>query len=302
MALVVGDRVFTAGERGVTARDDRTGAIVWRREDVGAHGIAYDIGRVFAVGDGITALNATSGATLWHAASGPFISPPVADGGELFVSVEQTIVRFDEETGAVVWSRRSQSSANRAPTLDATRVWPGNSCAPLLRASGDPAGPALDPCPNDGDSFVAPESAGHILLRDFQRSGTWFDYDTGRNAYTGVSFGGLPPAISGATIVVAGATVSGYTFPTMTPRWSYTVPEPDNLCCLPPLIVGRHVYFADNDYHFYALNLDSGALEWKVLGPYFWEYDTGAGPRSMAAGDGLLLVPTTGYLIAYESA
>jgi hypothetical protein len=95
-------------------------------------------------------------------------------------------------------------------------VWPGNSCAPLLRASGDPAGPALDPCPNDGDSFVAPESAGHILLRDFQRSGTWFDYDTGRNAYTGMSCGGLPPAISGTTMVVAGATVGAYTFPAMT--------------------------------------------------------------------------------------
>jgi outer membrane protein assembly factor BamB len=302
-ALVAGGRVFTLGERGITARDERTGAILWR-QDVGGKGMAYDNGRVFVVGDGIAALDAQTGARVWHVPSDEAQStPPVTDGGELYASIGLAVTRYDEATGAVVWTRATRTWASRAPSLDATRVWAGNSCVPLLRSSGEPAGPPIDPCPNDAASLVAPLAAGHILLTDFERSGAWMDYDATANAFTGTAASNMPPAVAGGTaIAVDYQAVTAFTFPGWSPRWVYNAPEPDHFYNLPPLVVGRHIYIADDDYHLRALSLDTGALEWTAMGPYFAKYEPGSFVQAMAVGDGLLLVPTMLGMIAYESA
>ena len=77
-------------------------------------------------------------------------------------------------------------------------------------------------------------------------------------------------------------------------RWRFAG---DGLASAPPLVVGRQVFVFSRSGRLYALDADTGARLWSTVAP--------AQPlagRSLAAGEGLLLVPTYKRLVAYESA
>jgi hypothetical protein len=85
--------------------------------------------------------------------------------------------------------------------------------------------------------------------------------------------------------------------------WTFEAPGP---LASPPLVSGRTVYVGGGDGTIYAVDLLSGELRWKaraadrIQAP---DPSNGRMPISgLGAGDGLLLVPAVGRIVAYRAA
>ena len=122
----------------VRALDPATGAELWRHDFPGSTraGFAYDQGRVYVVHQtGIHALAAATGALLWSDPrnSASLASSPTALDGELYVSSNYATTRYRGDTGEKVWTAGGCCSpTDRAPSVDATRVYAGNVCDAAL--------------------------------------------------------------------------------------------------------------------------------------------------------------------------
>ena len=126
--IVIGNRIYVEDDTGVVAAMDRsTGGVLWRTSStgftVGPNGVAVGWGKVFAATrDGVVALNADTGATLWSrpltttATEGVDIQPTVVDGRVLAATVPVSLGGFytggdrgwlfalNQSTGTIDWS------------------------------------------------------------------------------------------------------------------------------------------------------------------------------------------------------
>jgi outer membrane protein assembly factor BamB len=96
-------------------------------------------------------------------------------------------------------------------------------------------------------------------------------------------------------------TVTAWALPDWTPRWTFAAQLNSYDVGLPPLVVGRTIFFTTSTGHLRALDLMTGQLLWsKLLDASPGEYDPGSS-RALAVGEGLLLVPAEDGLMAFES-
>ena len=103
--LIAGGRVFAVTDKGMLrVLDLRSGALLWSNA-VGQQPITagYDDGRVFTTDrDGMTiAFDAASGLVLWSRGTNAE-SPPVADGGRVYVGGGAGLAVYDAATGALL--------------------------------------------------------------------------------------------------------------------------------------------------------------------------------------------------------
>lgn len=297
-AIVADGRIFAVAP--IAARlNPATGATLWTYPGTVKHA-AYDRGRLFITTEeeGLVALDPETGAKLWSVKRGT--AAPVAADGELYVAGSFVVTRIDPATGAEIWRRTGGGdyppTNRRTVSLDGPYVYSG-VCEVLSRATGALV-KALEGCAGSEHPF-APVSGGHAFESALGQAGL-HDYDVERGILVNRLGSVAPPAIIGNLAITSGGEVKAYDFPSWTPRWKFKEQTPGSTS-VPPLVVGRHVYFAYSEGFLRALDVETGRVVWSdSLGENLPHYTDQLG-TSMAVGDGLLVVPTGNRMTAYES-
>jgi outer membrane protein assembly factor BamB len=121
-------RVYTMdGEAGVEARDERTGAQVWRvnlrpddnrrdREGFGG-GVAFADGKLYVTSGYrfVAAVDAATGRMIWRTRTDEPIhaAPTVAGGRVMAVALDNSLLTFDAATGVAGWTYQALSESAR---------------------------------------------------------------------------------------------------------------------------------------------------------------------------------------------
>ena len=258
-AIVADGRVFAIGPIAARLNPD-TGATLWRYPG-GAERAAYDRGRLFlgTEDEGLSRSTPTRarscGApkTRHDRAGGRGRRAVPADGGA-------SVVRYDPATGAELWrylaaTRTSPTRNRRTVSLDGPYVYPGGHLRDRVARHRRRWSRRSRTAPQRA-SVRAREPRPHVRVRarpvgPARRSTSSAGVLVNRMGSV------APPAVIGNLLVTSGGGVKAYEFPSWTPRWKYTERDPQSMA-VPPLIVGRHVYFAYAERMLRALDVDTG--------------------------------------------
>src|SRR5215217_130292 len=318
-ALAAGGRIFTTfqkrngdGPAQIYALDPDDGSTLWQRDISGFLGHAgYGNGLVLvAVGGGLHAFHAADGSpawsrTTWTGVEFPNInSGPLVVGGDTYVVVNGYLFALDTDDGSIEWQRAASSSAGLAAGTDRLFVVQTNSVVALRRTDGAVAWSS--PSPPGTSSFWAPQGptlAGNRLYIPSDSFGAIYDAGTGALIKERLWMEGMLAADANRAYVLSGALYSwsdGVILQGATPGGGATAWEFGEWRGVTsyPLIAGSVVYVIGLNGSMYALDKVTGKPIW--CGPTrTTNYD--GDPHALAAGDGLLLLPVGGELVALES-
>jgi len=312
--LIAGGRIFVtvANQSGngsmLYALDEANGASVWGPVDLGGSrawsNAAYDAGRVFAVNhDGVLrAFDAVSGALLWSTQlpdQNAFFSPPTASGGVVYTGgsgLGSTLYAVDEQDGTVNWSALFFDGINNSsPAVTPTEVCV--SFAELACFSPQDAsliwtqiGAAATPVIFGGRLYVGDTLTPKLM------------YDAATGAPLGSFPPGPPPAFSGSTgFFLTGSILKARDAYSGAVRWSFTG---DGTLSSAPIVVNGYVYIGSSSGKVYALDGSTGANVWtgNVGSPIQTAESLVTRPHTgLGAGDGVVVVPASTLLVAYQS-
>jgi outer membrane protein assembly factor BamB len=287
--VIADGRIFAMdGEAGVSARDERTGAEVWKvdlaprsgrdREAYGG-GVAYADG-VLYVSSGfrfVTALDARTGAVKWRTAvASPVHGAPNVAGGRVFVvDIEDQLFAIDAASGDIVWNFQGLEEPAR-----------------IISASS----PAIS-----GEIVVAPFASGEVnAFRTVNGTALWTDtlsFPNRNNAlseirdipgrpviYRGDVFAGSHSGLFGAISLRDGQR-----------RWDLPIAT-----ITTPLPTGDVVYVTSQAGEVICIARESGQV--------FWTVDLNAGVKKrkdraiwsgpILASDRLIVVSSKGQAVA----
>ena len=317
--LIVGGRIFvtvanqsSSGTK-LYALDEANGATLWGPVDLGGpygwSNAAYDAGRVFAVNfDGLLrAFDAASGALLWSKqlpGQYSFNSPPTASGGVVYVvgaGTGTTVYAVDEQDGTVNWSNLLFSGNDSSPAVTSTGVFVAFSCNNVYDFSpqdGSLVWEHSEGCTGGGGSTPV-FFGGRLHVGDSLSAKLMFDAPTG--AVLGTFPPGPPPAFSGSTgFFLTGSILKARDAYSGAVRWSFTG---DGTLISAPIVVNGYVYIGSSSGKVYALDGNTGANVWTGnLGAAVQSTESPVSrPHTgLGAGDGLVVVPASTRLVAYQ--
>jgi outer membrane protein assembly factor BamB len=318
--IVAGGKVFvttksTGGGYGSTlyALDAASGAVAWSRPLAHTYywsALAYEAGKLFVLDyDGVLqAFTADSGAALWgkHLGQYSFSSPPVATGGVVYTGGAGsggTVYAVRESDGAMLWSASVANGDNSSPAVDSAHMYVSYACSQaysFATASGALAWHHSTGCSGGGGKTPVLYD-GRLYIRD--SGGPNLILDAGSGSEIGAFGSIVAPAFSnGVGLYMAGSTLAAERTSDRTPLWNFAG---DGRLDSAPFVVGSTVYEGSSSGAFYALNRDSGALLWSdclpapVAPPD--EQNVSQPLTGLGAGNGLLVVPSGAWLVAYES-
>jgi outer membrane protein assembly factor BamB len=325
--LIAGGRIFVTvanlSTNGATlyALDEANGASMWGPIDLGGSrpwsGAAYEAGRVFALNhDGLLrAFDAASGALLWSTqlpGQYAFWSPPTASGGVVYTGGAgsgTTLYAVDEQDGTVNWTALLFSGNDSSPAVTPTGVVVSYSCNQVYDFSpqdGSLIWQHSGPC-TGGSGSTPVLFGGRLYVRDFGGSNLLFDAPTGAVLGT-FSADYSPPAFSGSTgFFLTGSADAGYTLEardanTGVAQWSFTG---DGTLRSAPIVDNGYVYIGSGSGKLYALDASTGANVWTGnigAAVQLTESPVSRPHTGLGAGDGLVVVPASTLLVAYQSA
>lgn len=271
---------------------------------------AYDAGRVFALNyDGLLrAFDAASGALLWSTqlpGQYAFWSPPTASGGVVYTGgagLGTTVYAVDEQDGTVNWSELLDSGNDSSPAVTSTGVFVAFACNQVYDFSPQDGSLIWQHFGCSGGGGSTPVLfGGRLYVGDSLTSKLSFDAPTG--AVLGTFSAGPPPAFSGSTgFFLTGSILKARDAYSGAVRWSFTG---DGTLTSAPIVDNGYVYIGSSSGKVYALDGSTGANVW--TGNLGAVVQTTESPVSrphtgLAAGDGLVVVPASTLLVAYQSA
>lgn len=283
-----------------------TGATLWGPIEVGgARGVAYDSGRVFAVDrDGLLrAFDAATGAQAWSRdlSGQSFSSAPTAVGGTVYVNGFPNLHAVSAQDGSIKWTALNAGGFNSSPAVTSTAVYVSYSCevislSPATGAiiwrlpSGCGGGGGRTPVFYNTRLYVRNNDLGNIAI----------DAGTGTPV---AEIEALPaPAFHGSTgFFLNLSTLEARDVISGTLKWSFTG---DGTLSSAPIVVNGVVYVGSLSGKLYALDENTGANVWtgnvgaSVLRPDEHNFDPLNG---LGAGEGLIVVPASNLLVAYEA-
>lgn len=291
----------------VVALDLATGAVRWRLPVAGTYywsAPAYGDGRLYLVNfDGqLTALAPATGASLWSVklSQYSFSTPPVAFGGHVYLTGSgsgSTLYAVRGSDGAVVWSK-SLPSGSGTPAVDASTVHVSMACQHAMafdRASGAVRWEHHGDCSGGGEGTPALHAG-----RMYPLSGNPAIYDAATGAVVGTAGAGVPAFADGAAYFAAPTGgVFAVNADNWGPRWAASIGGGASEA---PLLSANHVYVGSEDGYVAALSRADGAVRWCAATGQPVQGSTGNVDRpdsGLGAGDGFLVVPAGGALIAY---
>jgi outer membrane protein assembly factor BamB len=311
--LIVGGRIFVTvanpSGNGATlyALNEANGASVWGPVDLGGSrpwsNAAYDAGRVFVVNhDGVLrAFDAASGAVLWTTQlpdQNAFWSPPTASGGVVYTTgagLGSTLYAVDQQDGTVNWTALFFDGVNNSsPAVTPTGVFVSLNQLAAFSPDGSliwtQPGAAATPVVFGGRLFVGDTLTPKLM------------YDAATGAPLGSFPPGPPPAFSGSTgFFLTGSILRARDAYSGAVRWTFTG---DGTLSSAPIVVNGYVYIGSSSGKLYALDASTGANVW--TGNVGAVIQTTESPVSrphtgLGAGDGLVVVPASNLLVAYQS-
>lgn len=321
--LIADGRVFVTVRKptnGTTlfALDTMFGGVIWSF-DLGGNsqwsGTCYESGRVFAVnGSGLLrAFDAATGSVVWSVQLPGqilFSAPPTVSNGVIYTSGAGsggTVYAVDASSGAVLWTRLVANGDKSSPAVGSDGVYVSYTCPNVYKlnpATGTPIWQFSPGCSGGGGKTPALFN-GRLYVRDF--SDVIFDSQTG--TVIGNYNAKNTPAFSGTRGFFLNGSHSLGSFGTLQARdvnsnsvlWSFAG---DGTLQSAVLAVNDYVYVGSAQGRLYAVNAATGQQAWVTTTgnsiPYVDEQNTSQPLAGFAAGEGLLLVPTSTTLIAYE--
>lgn len=322
--LIADGRVFvtvkhaTAQGSILFALDATDGSVLWSFALGGFSrlaGTCYENGRVFAVnGDGLLrAFDGATGTVVWSVllpGQFSFSSPPTVLDGVIYTGGAGsggTVYAVNANTGAVIWTSSVANGSNSSPAVTGEGVYVSYSCPNVYKlnpATGAKIWHYAPGCSGGGGKTPALYN-GRLYVRD--SAGTIHD------SMTGVVIGNFvaknTPAFSGTR----GFFLNGPNFfgsfgilqardvDTNTVLWSFAG---DGRLQSAVLVVNDYVYVGSESGTLYAVNAATGQQVWSTTAgtsiPYVDEHNASQPLTSFAAGEGLLVIPTSTTLVAYE--
>ncbi len=311
-ALIVGGKVFVTASINsnsqMWALNAATGATIWGPIALsGVVNAAYDAGRLFVVSGSTTsqvvaALDPSTGNSLWSATvpGGWFPEPPVAADGVVYTTNGGAVAAFDESNGAMLWSGAIGGTSGIV-ALTADGVYGSSPCTstdlqPLVGTvlwthnSGCSGGGGATPVVSGGVLY-SPDSAA-------SSSGTVFDAENG--TVNGTYSASAIPAFTATTgFFLNNGTLQGLARTNNQVLWSFAG---DGQLSSAPIVVSNYVFIGSASGNLYALDATMGTQVWtQNLGaaiPFSANYGGGI-YTGLAAGDGLLVVPSGTKVTAY---
>jgi hypothetical protein len=214
-----------------------------------------------------------------------------------------TLYAVDEQDGTVKWDVFfADGGDDSSPAITSTGVFVSFSCNNVFDFS--PQDGSLiwfhsGPCSGGGGSTPV-LFGGRLHVGDSLREKLMFDARTG--AVLGTFPPGPPPAFSGSTgFFLTGSILKARDAYSGAVRWSFTG---DGTLSSAPIVVNGYVYIGSSSGKVYALDGSTGANVWtgnlgaavQVTESLVTRPHTGLG-----AGDGLVVVPASTLLVAYQS-
>jgi outer membrane protein assembly factor BamB len=295
----------------VYAIDASTGSVLWRvavRSSYPWSAIAYDARRVFAVSsDGrLMAIAAGGGAVEWAVdlpGQSLFTSPPTAGGGLVFVlgaGVGGTLYAVDETTGELRWMQPTSSGFHSSPALSRITVYVScdSGAEAFDRAAGTERWADAESCGPPGTTSV------YHARRLYARADSMAFAREGDDGRVLDGFGAdVAPAFAGHLgLFLFDGELRATDVRTDATAWTFSG---DGRLDSAPIVVDDVVYEGSASGALYALSTSSGRVVWhtnvggRILPPdeYGLRLLTG-----LAAGEGMLVVPTKKILVAYGPA
>jgi outer membrane protein assembly factor BamB len=321
--LIADGRVFVTVRKpnnGTTlfALDTMFGGLIWSFDLGGSSqwsGTCYENGRVFAVnGSGLLrAFDAATGSVIWNVQlPGQFVfsAPPTVSDGVIYTSGAGsggTVYAVNASSGAVLWTKPVANGDKSSPAVTADGVYVSYTCPNVYKLN--PTTGALiwqfsTGCSGGGGRTPALYN-GRLYVRDFS--------DVILDSQTGTVVGNYnaknTPAFSGSRGFFLNGPHSFGSFGTLQARdvntnsvlWNFSG---DGTLQSAVLVVNDYVYVGSAQGRLYAVDAATGQQVWVTNTgnsiPYVDEQNSSQPLTSFAAGEGLLVVPTSTTLVAYE--
>lgn len=308
--LIAGGKIFVVAGQNLFALNSTSGATLWGPIDVGlSRGLAYDSGRVFAINHGgqLRGFDAVTGSQVWSTQlSGQFTSPPTAMTGTIYVSGLFTIYAVSALDGSVKWSTPNAGGDQSSPAVTTTAAYVSYACGDawaLSPSTGAVIWHRTSSCFGGGGRTPVFYNE-RVYIRDPFLGGENIALDSGTGIPVAENPAGTAPAFHGSTgfFLNNSFTLEARDISTGALKWSFTG---DGNLRSAPIVVNGTVYIGSGGGKLYALDASTGTNTWSgtvgaavnapdehnLLGPL-----TGLG-----AGEGLIVVPASNLLVAYES-
>lgn len=325
--LIADGKVFVtvknATSQGTTlyALDATNGWVVWAFDLGGSFprsAACYENGRVFALNsDGLLfAFDGATGMFIWVIQlPGQFFfdAPPTVHEGVIYVSgtgVGGTVYAVSADVGGVLWTSPVINGGTSSPAVTSEGVWVSYSCPNVYRldpATGvqiwhhEPKGG----CSGGGGKTPALYDR-RLYVRDFS--------DTIFNSLSGRIVGNFnaknTPAFSGGVGFFLNGPHSLGSYGVLEARdadftnhlgWQFSG---DGFLQSAVLVVNNHVYVGSESGKLYAVDATTGEQVWETTAgtsiPYVDEQNVSQPVTGFAAAEGILVVPTSTTLVAYE--
>ena len=300
------------------ALDQANGATVWSYALGGTYywsGTCYENGRVFAVNfDGLLrAFDGATGNLIWQVQlpnQYSFTAPPTVYQGVIYVSGAGsggTVYAVNADSGAVLWTKSVMNGDKSSPAVTSEGVYVSYSCPNVYKldpATGTQIWHYAPGCSGGGGKTPALYN-GRLYVRDF--SDTIFDGDTGSiignfNAKNTPAFSNNKGFfLNGPHFFGSYGTLQARDVNTNSVLWSFSG---DGFLQSAVLVVNEYVYVGSAQGKLYAVNANTGQQAWVTTAgssiPYVDEQNVSQPLTGFAAGEGLLVVPTSTTLVAYD--
>ena len=322
--LIADGRVYVtvrnASGQGTTlfALNAATGATLWSSNLAGSFAISgacYENGRVFAVnGSGLLrAFDGATGNVVWSALlPGQFMfsSQPTVENGVVYTGGSGsggTVYAVDANNGALLWTRSVMNGDHSSPAVTSDGVYVSYACPNVYKlnpATGAVIWHFAPGCSGGGGKTPALFN-NRLYVRD--SAGTIHDSFTG--ALIGNFIAKNTPVFSGSSgFFLEGpngfgsfGTLRGRDVDTNAVLWSFAG---DGTLQSAVLAVNDNVYVGSASGKLYAVNAATGQQVWVTQAgtsiPFVDEHNVSQPVTGFASGEGLLVVPTSTTLVAYE--
>ncbi|HET6891077.1 MAG TPA: PQQ-binding-like beta-propeller repeat protein, partial [Pyrinomonadaceae bacterium] len=300
------------------ALDATNGATVWSFALGGVRpwsAACYENGRVFAVNnDGLLrAFDGATGNLIWSVQlPGQFFftAPPTVFQGVIYTSGAGsggTVYAVNANSGAVLWTKSVINGDMSSPAVDNEGVYVSYSCPNVYKlnpTTGAVIWHYTTGCSGGGGKTPALYN-GRLYVRDF--SDTIFDSQTGtiignfnaKNTPTFSSSRGF--FLNGPHFFGSFGTLEARDVNTDSVLWSFAG---DGQLQSAVLVVNDYVYVGSAQGRLYAVDSATGQQVWGTTAgasiPFVDEQNVSQPLTSFAAAEGLLVVPTSTTLVAYE--
>jgi len=276
---------------------------------------SYENGRVFALNYSglLRAIDAATGNLIWSVLlqnQSAFTSAPTVSNGVVYTGGAGsggTVYAVNANTGAVLWTSSVLNGDYSSPAVTSDGVYVSYSCPNVYKlnpATGAKIWHYAPGCSGGGGKTPALYN-GRLYVRDFV--GSIFDSATGTivgnfNAKNTPAFSGdIGFFLDGPQGFGTFGTLVGRDLNTNTILWSFAG---DGFLQSAVLVVNNYVYVGSSQGRLYAVDGATGQQVWMTNTgdsiPYVDEHNVSQPLTSFAAAEGLLVIPTSTKLIAYE--